>query len=38
MIFESAAEGKLTVSTGMLSKTDTVIFFQDKVGELIANN
>ena len=38
MIFESAAERKLTVSTGMLSKTDIVIFFQDIVGELIANN
>lgn len=38
MIFESTAERKLTVSTGMLSKTDIVIFFQDKVGELIANN
>lgn len=38
MSSEAAAAGKLTVSMGMLSKTDIVIFFQDKVGELIANN
>lgn len=38
MIFESPAVGKVTFSKETVSKSDTVTFFQNKVGELIANN